>query len=328
MGNSPHIAIIGTGALACLFAARLSKVADVTLIGSWPDQIKAIQKDGLRLLGMSGAEDHFSLKTARFPEDLPTIQKADFALVLVKSYQTKDAAERVKAVIKPNGVVLSLQNGLGNQEKLLQTLPFHMVSSGITMQGANVVRPGLVAHAGNGVSVIDDKPFLSDIRQLLIKAGLPIQNFREYGLGSIEAVLWHKLIVNAAINPLTALLDQSNGYIAENKIAKHLSILTAREALTVAQEEAGYRIGSVGEEVGIQVAEQTTMNRSSMLQDVTNGRRTEIDSICGEIVRRGEKRGFEAPLNRLWLKLIQDYEETGNRQHFSAEALKQLTEKS
>lgn len=321
MGNSPHIAIIGTGALACVFGARLSQVACVTLVGSWAAQIEALQNDGLDLVEMSGTERRFSLNAAHFPTELASIKKADYALVLVKSYQTKAAAERIKALIKPNGVVLSLQNGLGNQEKLLHTLPFHMVSSGITMQGANVVRPGWVAHTGNGVSVIDDKPFLSDIKHLLLDAGLPIQSYGEYGLAKIEAVLWHKLLINAAINPLTALLNQPNGYLADNEIARELCVQTTREALCVAQKEIGFAVDQSSEAMGVGVALQTAANRSSMLQDVTNGRPTEIDAICGEIVRRGEKLNIKTPLNSLWLRLIQGYEASGKRPFFTAEAL-------
>ncbi|MEM8863617.1 MAG: 2-dehydropantoate 2-reductase, partial [Chloroflexota bacterium] len=138
-----NIAIIGTGALACLFGARLSQVANVVLVGSWREQIDAINNHGLIINEMSGDKNNFKLSAALFPEDVPSIPKADYALVLVKSYQTTAAAHRIKHIIKPNGVILSLQNGLGNQEKLLQALPFHMVSSGITMQGANVVRPGV-----------------------------------------------------------------------------------------------------------------------------------------------------------------------------------------
>ncbi|MEM9774223.1 MAG: 2-dehydropantoate 2-reductase [Chloroflexota bacterium] len=324
MGNKPHIVVIGTGALACLFGARLSQVAAVTLLGTWTEQIDAINGDGLRLREMSGAESEFKLKTARFPDDVQSVQPADYALVLVKSYQTAVAAERIKAIIKPNGVVLSLQNGLGNQEKLLHALPFHMVSSGVTMQGANIVQPGLVVHAGNGYSVIDDKPFLVGLKELMAEAGLLIQDYAEFGFQGIEAVLWHKLIINAAINPLTALLDKPNGYLAQNKVARRLCLQTTHEALAVSQKEITFETNSNSEQAWVRVVEQTKHNRSSMLQDVTNGRRTEIDSICGEIVHRGRKSGMKAPINRLWLKLIQDYEASGQRLEFTADELSQL----
>ena len=229
-GLQPSIAVIGTGALACLFGARLSLVADVTLVGSWQAQINAINQNGLAVRELSGKEQRFQVKALSYPFDEQL--EADFALVLVKSYQTAEASLRVRDCIKPNGVTLSLQNGMGNQEKLLATLPFHMVSSGSTMQGANIDpnKLGVVTHAGNGTTIIDDKPFLAEFKELLKTAGLPVQTFREQGAASIKTVLWCKLIVNAAINPLTALLGRPNGFLATDPAARELAIATAREA--------------------------------------------------------------------------------------------------
>ncbi|MEM8857665.1 MAG: 2-dehydropantoate 2-reductase [Chloroflexota bacterium] len=319
-----NIAIIGTGALACLFGARLSKVANVVLVGSWREQLNAINAHGLSVNEMTGSKKTFKLKAALFPEDIPSIPKADYALVLVKSYQTAEAAQRIKRIIKPNGVVLSLQNGLGNQEKLLQALPFHMVSSGITMQGANVVRLGVVNHAGNGVSVIDDKPFLTRLNKLMRQADLPIQTYKEYGVRGIQAVIWQKLIINASINPLTAILGVPNGFLAENPNARELCIETVREAFAVGELDGGLPSDQFEETIGIKVAQQTAENRSSMLQDVTNGRKTEIDSICGEIVRRSTSNGLKTPLNTLWLKLISEYERTGKQPKYSVEELLEM----
>lgn len=326
-GLQPSIAVIGTGALACLFGARLSHVADVTLVGSWQAQIDAINKQGVTVRELSGKESTFPVKARSYPFDEQF--KADFALVLVKSYQTADAAARVQDCIKPNGVTLSLQNGMGNQETLLATLPFHMVSSGSTMQGANIDRARLatVTHAGNGVSVIDDKPFLAEFKMLLEAAGLPIETYHEQGAASIQAVLWRKLIVNAAINPLTALLGQPNGFLASDPAAKRLTIATAREAAHIAQLEGEWPAEQPADLLGIEVAEITAPNRSSMLQDVSRGGRTEIEAICGEVVRRAERLGEQAPINRLWLKLVKEIEAsgaTGGRPIYSAGELLSL----
>ena len=329
----PHIAIIGSGALACLFGARLSTVSRVTLIGSWADQIAALKRNGITLKEIGGELSRFSVAARRFPaaDGNSPFEPADFGLVLVKSFQTAVAGERLRHCIKRNGVILSLQNGIGNQETLLDALPFHMISSGSTMQGGYLEPDQLatVTHAGNGLTVIDDKPFLKPLRGLLSEAGFPVETPEGVDAASIEAVLWGKLIVNAAINPLTALLGVPNGFLATNEDAKRLAIDTAQEAAAVAQIECGWAIPDDVGQMGIEVALQTAANRSSMLQDVSRGSRTEIEAICGEIVRRGEQHGVDVALNRLWLQLIRKAEAdggSGGRPLYTAEQLLTFTE--
>lgn len=324
-GREVHVTVIGTGALACLFGARLSTVAKVTLVGTWQAQIDAINANGVSVHELSGKEQIYPLQAKAYPLKNDDCVKTDFALVLVKSYQTADAAKRVRDCIKPNGVTLSLQNGLGNQESLLAELPFHMISCGSTMQGAYLEpdRPGVVTHAGNGASIIDDKPFLAEFKTLLEAAGLPIQTVAETNANSIEAVLWRKLIVNGAINPLTALLGAPNGFMASDPLARQLCIATTKEAIKIAQLEGSGPKANV-DLIGVEVAQKTALNRSSMLQDVSRGSRTEIEAICGEIVRRAETFGEGAPINRLWLSLIKEVEAegaTGGRPVYSATEL-------
>ncbi|MFK7804442.1 MAG: ketopantoate reductase family protein [Anaerolineae bacterium] len=325
--TKPNIAIIGTGALACLFGARLSQVANITLIGTWQAQIDAINVNGVTVKELSGDEQVFQVNAKVHPFK-DGFNQADFALLLVKSFQTAAAAKRVRDCIKPNGVTLSLQNGLGNQEVLLAELPFHMISSGSTMQGAHLDpnRPGVVTHAGNGASIIDNKPFLAELKALLETAGLPVQTHTETDAFSIEAVLWRKMIVNASINPLTALLGEPNGFIAADPLARKLCIATTKEAVKIAQLEGNWPENKDAELIGIEVAQSTANNRSSMLQDVSRGGRTEIEAICGEIVRRAERLNVQTPINRLWLDLVTKVNEEGatdGRQVYSAAALLQ-----
>ncbi len=328
--SDQRIAIIGTGALASLFAARLSQVATTFMIGTWQAQIDAINQAGITVAGQDKQQEIYqvlALHAGHLPHDLPP---ADVAIVLVKSYQTARAAERISAVLKPSGIVLSLQNGLGNKEILESALPDHHISCGITMQGGNIPALATVNHAGNGAAVIDDQPFLEPVIEMLKTAGLPVLTPAEYGSKSIDEAIWGKLIINAAINPLTALLGQPNGFLADDPTAERLCRATAREAAGVAVLEGAWAKEKLdeAEESAVHVARLTAPNRSSMLQDVSRGGRTEIESICGEIVKRGKQHGVETPINQIWLELIQAVEKieggTAGEQVYSAGELKRF----
>ena len=119
------IAIIGTGALACLFGARLSQVAQIRLIGSWQEQIQMLNTNGLELTELDGSATIVPLKASTLPNAslYDGFFPADIAVVLVKSYQTELAAQRIKACVQPVGIVLTLQNGMGNLETLKPQTP-------------------------------------------------------------------------------------------------------------------------------------------------------------------------------------------------------------
>ncbi len=311
--TNKHIAIIGTGALASLFAAKLSQVSNVSMVGTWQAQIDAINRNGITVFEQTGRSKNYQVSAVHaghLPHDTPP---ADVAIVLVKSYQTAQAAERISAVLKPGGTVLSLQNGLGNEETLESALPDQQISCGITMQGGNIPALATVNHAGNGATVIDDQPFLEPVVELLKAAGIPVLSPKEHGVGTIDEAIWGKLILNAAINPLTALLGQPNGFLADDPTAERLCRATAREAAEVAILEEAWSKEKLkeAEDSAVRVARLTAPNRSSMLQDVSRGGRTEIESICGEIVKRGKKHGMATPINQKWLGLIQKVEQSG-----------------
>lgn len=307
------VGIIGTGSLACIFAARLSKVANVKMIGSWQDQIESINRSGITILNLDGTRNSFAASAISHLQ-IPASFRADYVIVLVKSHQTPAAIERIRAVAKPQTVILTLQNGLGNIEQITAALPSHFTSAGITMQGGNITEPATVAHAGNGATVIDDLPQLSDLYELFNNAKIPTQYPHQAAASSMSEVIWRKLIINTAINPITALLGQRNGYLVEDKVARSLSHATAIETAQVAVAEGIWPSSSIraveasAQKTALDAARITSNNRSSMLQDISRGNRTEIASICGEVVSRARTHGHPAPLNQLWLQLIQNEE--------------------
>jgi 2-dehydropantoate 2-reductase len=287
--------IVGTGALACLFAARLAEAGvRSTLLGTWPEGLEALRTHGVRLVGVDGSERVFPVEATADPADCG---EPRFALVLVKSWQTERAARQLAACLSPEGVALTLQNGLGNREKLEQALGASRVALGVTTTGATLLGPGRVRPGGEGAVSIGAHPRLEPLANLLRRAGWAVETVPES-----DALLWSKLVINAAINPLTALLRVPNGELLARPAARTLLAAVATEAAAVAAA-LGQRLTFTDPVAAAEaVAHRTASNSSSMLQDVLRGAPTEIDAICGAIVAAGEQNGVPVPVNRtLWL---------------------------
>ncbi len=266
-----RIAVLGDGALGTLFAEALAGVADVVV-----------------------------LSRSRPPAD----GSVDAALVCVKTPGTPWAAEVAKQVLGPDGVAVTLQNGLGNLETLARVLGPARSAQGSTSEGALVV-DGRVRRTGRGQTVFAPHPEgrSSRARLVAVAAHLLMADFPAEVVDDAREVVWRKLVANAAINPLTALLRLSNGALLAHPAAATADAL-AREAASVAR---ALRIAISDEEAVASwrdVAARTRENRSSMLRDVERGRPTEVDAICGAVAREGARLGVATPLNAAMATLL------------------------
>lgn len=297
MKEQEPILIMGTGAMAGLFGARLAAAGKkVVMLGSWPESLTAIQEQGIRLVDAEGRESSYPVTATQRSAEAGLVR---YALVLVKSWQTALAAEQLPACLEPNGLAVTLQNGAGNRDILVQALGSARVRFGVTTAGANLLAPGRVQAAGAGVIFLEEHPRLDPLADVLRQAGFVVASSPD-----VEALLWGKLVINAAINPLTALLNISNGKLLEIQPARDLVFRIACEAAAVALA-LGIQLPYSDPRLALEaVARQTAANRSSMLQDLQRGAPTEIDAICGAIVRAGEKTGVPTPLNRTLWQLI------------------------
>ncbi len=287
--------IAGTGALACLFAARLAAAGvAVTLLGTWREGLEALRAHGVRLVGADGSEQGYPVRATDDPADCAG---ARLALVLVKSWQTERAARHLAGCLAADGLALTLQNGLGNRETLEEILGADRVALGVTTTGGTLVGPGRVRPGGEGPISLGAHPRLEPLADLLRRAGFEVEQ-----VPAADALLWSKLVINAAINPLTALLRVPNGELLNRPSARLLMAAAASEAAAVA-EALGLRLTFADPVAAAEaVARRTAINHSSMFQDVQRGAPTEIDAICGAIVRAGEQCGLSTPVNRtLWL---------------------------
>ena len=283
-----RVTFFGTGAMASLFAARfaLVGVAEVTMIGTWAEAIRTIRKKGICIEDFS--EIRSAAVCASFPDE--SAPPADLAVVLVKSWQTPRVAACLERNLKPGGIAVSLQNGLGNIEALGgRVLP------GVTSEGATLLGPGAVAHRGAGKTHIAAP---DTVVELFRRAG-----FETYSCSAekMESLIWGKLAVNCGINALTALYDISNGELLERRDAAMLMERAARECAAVAKARGtALPFADPAAEVR-NVALRTAKNRSSMLADVLRGAPTECDAINGAVVREGKRLGVPVPVNEeLW----------------------------
>ena len=317
-----HILIVGTGALATLFAARLAQAGyQITMLGSWKEGLDALCNEGARLVDTNGNEQRFKVKAISNPRDCRGIEHV---LVLVKAWQTEHVAGQLKECLAEDGLAVTLQNGLGNREILVRALDRFAtentenpgeknsensvrsvarspsrVALGITTTGATLLGPGWVRAGGEGIISIERNQALGPI-----EAALKSANFNVNVVDDAQSLVWAKLVVNAAINPLTALLRVPNGELLERPTAREMLRTLAGEVAQVAEAEKIRLPFSDPAAAAEEVAFKTAANHSSMLQDVLRGAPTEIDAICGAVVQAAQKHNIEPFANWACWKLV------------------------
>ena len=300
-----NIAIFGVGALGTLFGSRLSPWATVTLFGNWPAQIAALQRDGLLVTQPDGSQSHHILQVTN---DLNEMPPADIALVLVKSHQTARAARQAANTLTPNGLAITIQNGLGNLEKLAEAVGPERAGLGITAQGATMLGPGHLRHAGTGPTHLALLPGrenqLEQVAELFNTAGLETSL-----VDKADSLVWGKLAVNAGINPLTALLEIPNGALNNDEVLQQIMTAAAREVADVAAAQGIELPYPDAARRTIEIAQATANNSSSMLQDISRGAPTEIESISGAVVYYGQQLGVPTPVNEFLLRVIKNKEQ-------------------
>jgi 2-dehydropantoate 2-reductase len=208
-------------------------------------------------------------------------------------------ARQLKLALADDGHVLTLQNGLGNRETLTHDLGAERVSLGVTTTGATLLAPGLVRAGGEGVISIQQNQALAPLENALRSSNFNLQIAED-----AQSLIWGKLVINAAINPLTALLQVPNGELLARPNARKIMASLANETAEVAAAEHVHLPFSNPVSAAEDVARKTAKNHSSMFQDVRRGAPTEIDAICGAVTRRAELHGIKTPYNRACWKLV------------------------
>lgn len=298
------ISIIGAGAMGSLYGGKLSlSGSQVLLYDINREHIDKIRDHGLII------EEPQTEEIIR-PEagsDKEALRGSEVMIIFVKSAATESVVRDIKEYIDPETIVVTLQNGLGNEEIIRKHLGADRSAAGVTSQGATFLEAGRIRHAGRGPThlCMSDKkndrliPFVEELN----RAG-----FEAHIEENIENLIWSKLIINTGINGLTALTALPNGKLLDYKETKEIMADLVNEALQVARAKGIQLTLDDPLQRVYEVALQTAANRSSMLQDFDNNRVTEIDFINGAIVREAERLAIDVPVNRTITRLVKTIE--------------------
>jgi 2-dehydropantoate 2-reductase len=227
-----------------------------------------------------------------------SIEPVDIAIVATKSQGTAWAADAAKRVLSPRGTVITIQNGLGHRERLATVLGDDRVAVGVIYVGAALDKGELRA-TGPGRVELGRAPHVDELASALRAGGMAATV-----VDDPWPAVWRKLVGNAAVNPVSALVGVTNGELLQHP-ASRIVDAAAREAARVASAEGVAISDDEALKLWRAMAELTAANRSSMLQDVRNGRPTEIDWINGEVARRGRQHHVPTPVNDALLKLVE-----------------------
>ncbi|NFK77169.1 2-dehydropantoate 2-reductase [Clostridium botulinum] len=295
------IAIVGSGAMGSLYGAYLHKSGEeVYLINKWKEHINTINEVGL-VIEEGDKKLKFYPKAVTNSKDIGIV---DLAIVFVKSTKTEEAILENKNIIGENTYVLTLQNGYGNGEKIEKYINKNRIIVGTTGEGCTTIKPGYIKHAGSGDTYIGmfsgkEDNILKRLENILNNSG-----FNAHICKDPRELIWDKLIINIGINAITAILGIKNGEILKEMATKKIM----KDAVIEAVKVANVKGLSFNEEEMIKkvenVALKTAENKSSMLQDVINNKKTEIENINGAIVKEGSKFNIKTPVNETLTNLI------------------------
>ncbi len=298
--------IVGPGAMGCLFAACLKKSGtEVVLMDHDAERACFLNSNGIELIEK---DDVFSVRIPVVTEVAEF--RPDVVLVCVKANQTRSVSRILKNKnrVGTDSCILTLQNGLGNMEALESVFETNIVLGGITSEGATLKSPGCVFHAGRGQTFIGPKMrnrlLVKDIVSAFNNAG-----FNTTAVDNIVGLMWGKLVVNAAINPLTAITGLKNGMLLDHEGTRILMERVVFEVMKVVNAKGIHLPYSDPVSHVQKICRATEGNLSSMLQDVLKHRRTEIDYINGAVAREAKALGLDAPVNRaltLFVKVVEE----------------------
>lgn len=302
MSTAPlRVAVLGAGAMGSFFGSRLKAGgAEVTLIDVNPAHVEAVRRDGLRIDTDRGAE------TVRLSAETPAAARGSFELILVftKTMRSRAALEGIRHLIGPGTTLLSLQNGLGNKEVLLDFASAARVLIGMTTYPADMIGPGHVASHGSGkLRFMTSDGSMPPILERIAEA------FRAGGLDAavdvrVAVAIWEKVAFNAALNTIAATTGSPVGRIGRLPEARALAHRIAGEVVSVANASGvGADAASVHGLID-HALDTHADHKPSMLQDVLAGRPTEIDAIAGEVIRKARVANISVPATEAMHALV------------------------
>jgi 2-dehydropantoate 2-reductase len=293
-----EIIVLGAGAIGSLYGARLAANNDVTLIGR-SAHVAAINSEGLRVEGLESQFVRVRAATA-----IDRIGPDALVILATKVPDTEKALHPIAPLVREDTTLLCLQNGIGSEQIARTALGDRgVVLRGITQFGAIFEAPGVVRFMARGYTLIEQHERSARLAEVLNAAGLDCRVSPD-----INTDVWHKLVINCVVNPITAILGCEVGGIANPELAP-LKRLVIEECVTVAAAE-GVRF-DVDFVQQIDDRFRPSHNIASMLQDLRRGRPTEIAYLNAAVVAAGARHGVACPVNGALTTIIETMEATG-----------------
>lgn len=285
-----RVAVIGSGAMGCRFGSSLHKAgAEVWLYDIWKEHIDRIKKDGLRVHNGDSTE----LLRINATTDITEIPRPDVLIIFTKTIHTENAMAEALKVIDKKTVVITLQNGLGNIESIAKHISIDNIIAGITNYATDLIGPGEIEFKGSGVTKIMplgeySRPAASEIHALLNSGGINTKISDD-----VMIDIWEKVAFNAAFNILTALTFLTVGGLGKTPEGLELAKIISSEVIMVANKiginASIERVHNTIESVIIPHCE----HKPSMLQDRLLKRKTEVDSICGWVLKTAKENSID-----------------------------------
>jgi len=292
------VAVMGAGAVGCYFGGMLARAGHQVTLVARAQHVQAIAREGLRM------------ETKTFDERVPLAattgvagaKDADVVLFSVKSPDTEAAGRELAPFLRPDTLVLCLQNGVDNAQRLRAVLPDHEVAAAVVYVATEMAGPGHLKHHGRGELVIEPARGSERIAQALAAAGVPTEIS-----SNVRGALWLKLVINCAYNAISAIAQRPYGENVEGAGIRDVMRDVVDECVAVASAD-GVLLPADPHLTTRKLVESMPSQYSSTAQDLARRRPTEIDYLNGYVVRRGEALGIPTPANRvLWalVKLIE-----------------------
>ena len=288
------IAVMGAGAVGCYYGGLLAKAGHAVVLIARPLHVAAITRHGLRLQTTT-FDTHVPLVATTDPA---AVAWADVVLFCVKSADTEGAGALVRPHLAANALVLCLQNGVDNADRLRGVLPDQAVAAAVVYVATEMAGPGHVQHHGRGELVLEPSAYSGALAQAFIAAGVPAEIS-----ANVRGALWAKLILNCAYNAVSAITQLRYGQTVPGVGIQDLMRDVVAECLAVAKAEGVQVPGDVDAAIR-NIADTMRSQYSSTAQDLARGKRTEIDHLNGLIVMRGTTLGVLTPANRVLWALV------------------------
>ena len=295
----PRVAVVGAGAVGGYFGGMLARAGAPVIFVGRPAFAEAVERRGLVLDTLQFQET----VPAEAATELSAARGADVVLFCVKTTDTETAAKELAPFLSLRAIVVSLQNGVDNAERIRAASGIEALPAAVYV-AASVPEAGHIKHVGRGDLVIGPRSEKTErLAALFEHAGVPCRIS-----DNLEGELWAKLVMNCAANAVSALARVTYGKIAANADARRLVETVVHEVLAVARA-AGIRVPGMedpksGITAALKLAQQMSHATSSTAQDLAKGKRTEIDSLNGYVARRGEALGVPAPVNHALYTLV------------------------